>query len=196
MKSVFIEGLDGSGKSTQIELLKKYLESKKYKVTVLREPGGSQYYEKLREIHYSEIPRPPMSDALLTGAGRAANIQLTKELLNADQWVLSDRAYPSTFAYQHAQGVEWEDIATINKLALDGFVYDYKFIIDTPVDVASERITKRQGAKRDHWEQRGKAFFQQIRKNYLRLAEEDKTIIVLDGSLDIETIHSAIVSSL
>lgn len=196
MKSIFIEGLDGSGKSTQIELLKEFLEARGETVRVLREPGGSEYFEKLREVHYSELNRPAISDALLTGAGRAANIELTKACLEKGEWVLSDRAYPSTFAYQHAQGVEWETIVTINNLALEDFAYDYKFLIDTSVEVASQRITKRQGTKRDHWEKRGKAFFEQIRANYLRLAKEDTEIIILDGNQTIQAIHEKITSKL
>jgi len=191
-KSLFIEGMDGSGKSSQIELLKKYLEKNGKSVLSLREPGGSDYFEALRDIHFSgTLKRPPMSDALLTGAGRAANISDTKQTLKAGSWVISDRAYPSTFAYQVAQGVHWDIVASINNLALDGFTYDYKILLDVPVSVARLRV-EISGIKKDHWEKRDEQFFEDIRKNYLKLAQQENHII-LNGEDSIEQTHQQIV---
>lgn len=194
-KSIFIEGMDGSGKSSQVELLKEYLEVKGISVLALREPGGSDYYEALRTVHFSsELKRPAISDALLSGAGRAANIQQTKEALAKDMWVLSDRAYPSTYAYQVAQGVDWEVVDAVNKLALGGFNYDIKILIDVPVEIARSRVEKT-GSKKDHWESRGDQFFNEIRRNYLKLAQKEGHII-LNGETAIEETHKLIVSLL
>ena len=81
-KALFLEGTDGSGKTTQVGLLKEYLEKKGHKVLALREPGGSDYYEALRTVHFSgELNRPAISDALLGAAGRAASRSVPSSLL-------------------------------------------------------------------------------------------------------------------
>jgi dTMP kinase len=193
-KSLFIEGLDGSGKSTQIKLLEKYLKDQNIPVVTMREPGGSDYYEAIRrEIHFNEkLKRPPISDALLAGAGRASNIEETKAALEKGLWVISDRAYPSTFAYQVAQGNDWEVVAFINKLALGGFKYDLSILLDIPVTVAKERLSKA-GDKLDFWESMSDKFFEKARENYLKVAEQDG-LIVLDGTKNIEELHKEIIS--
>jgi dTMP kinase len=193
-KSLFIEGLDGSGKSTQINLLKKYLDDKGVSVVTMREPGGSAYYEAIRkEIHFkAELKRPPVSDALLAGAGRAANIRETQEALTNGSWVISDRAYPSTFAYQVAQGNDWDVVAYINKLALGGFKYDIAILLDIPIKVAKERL-KNSGEKLDFWESMSDDFFSKARDNYLKVAARDG-LTVLDGTKSTDALHQEIIS--
>jgi dTMP kinase len=194
-KAVFLEGTDGGGKSTQISLLKEYLESKGEKVVAIREPGGSDYFEALRALHFDDkLQRPPMSDTLLTAAGRAANIELSRQALADGAWLITDRAYPSSFAYQNAQGVPWEAIREINNLAIGDFNYDIKIVIDVPVVVARKRV-EGTGAKKDHWESRGDEFFEQIRANYLRLAEEEGHIVI-NGEKSVEELHKLIVEAI
>ncbi len=194
-KSLFLEGTDGTGKSTQVELLKTFFSKQKIDTLFLREPGGSDYYQALREFHLqSPHDHPPISDALLTAAGRAANIIETKQALANGRWVVTDRAYPSSYVYQSVQGVPLANIQAINVFALDGFDYDIKILLEVPVEVAEQRINQ-SGAKKDHWERQGKAFFEQIRQAYLNLAKSENYHII-DASSDPQTIHHKIISLL
>lgn len=194
-KSLFLEGTDGSGKSTQFNLLKELLESKGEKVYVLREPGGSDYYEALRDFYlHAPHTHPPISDALISAAGRAANIAETRAALEQGTWVISDRAYPSSYVYQAVQGVPLEDIKKINSYALQGFDYDIKIILDVPVDVAAKRVDN-SGNKKDYWESLGADFFTQIRNKYLELAKSEGYTII-DASGSAEEVHQEIVKYL
>ncbi len=192
VKSLFLEGTDGSGKSTQFALLKDYLTKHHMPFLSLREPGGSDYYEALRDFHlHSPHQHPAISDALLTAAGRAANIEQARQALANGQWVISDRAYPSSFVYQAVQGVPLLNIKTINDFALDGFEYDFKILLDVPVDVAQERINE-SGVKKDHWEKQGTEFFEKVRQAYLEIAQTEQYHII-DASGDPDSIHQQIV---
>jgi len=194
-RSIFIEGTDGSGKSTQLGLLKEYLENKGEKALALREPGGSNYYESLRDLYlHSPHEHPAVSDALISAAGRAANIELAKRALEDNIWVISDRAYPSSFVYQAVQGVPLIDIKDINRHALQGFDYDVKILLDVSVDVAMDRV-EQAGGKKDRWESKGKEFFIAIREKYLALAKTEN-YTVIDGSLSVEAIHQQIIECL
>ncbi len=194
-KSLFLEGTDGSGKSTQFALLKQYLESKQIEYEALREPGGSDYYEALRDFYlHAPHKHPAVSDALLSAAGRAANIEQTKKALKAGKWVITDRAYPSSYVYQAVQGLQLEDIIDINRHALQGFDYDIKILLDVTVETAAARMEET-GSKKDHWESQGEAFFTTVRTKYLELAEKDGYIII-DASADIQTIHQKIIETL
>lgn len=194
-KAVFLEGTDGSGKSTQFLLLQEYFKAKGIEFVALREPGGSDYYEALRELYlHTPHEHPAMSDALLSAAGRAANIVETRKALEQGKWVLSDRAYPSSYVYQAAQGLNLEDIKAINHFALGDFDYDIKILLDVPVEVAAQRIDD-SGTKKDHWESLGKEFFTTIREKYLELAKSEN-YHVIDSSGNIDSIHQAIIAVL
>lgn len=194
-KSIFLEGTDGTGKSTQLALLKDYLEQQGETVVTLREPGGSNYYEALREF-YKNSPHehPPISDALLSAAGRAANIAQTKQALNEGVWVLSDRSYLSSYVYQSVQGVQLADIQAINAFAMGGFAYDIKILLDAPIATAMERVNANPD-KKDYWESLGSQFFENIRQTYLKLAKEEGCVII-DTSKDMQKVHSEIIQAI
>ncbi len=194
-KSLFLEGTDGSGKSTQFALLKSYLESKHIEYVALREPGGSEYYEALRDFYlHAEHEHPAVSDALLSAAGRAANIEQSRRALAEKKWVITDRAYPSSFVYQAVQGLNLADIQDINRHALQDFEYDIKILLDVPVDVAASRVND-SGAKKDYWESQGSDFFTNIRNKYLELAQQEN-FVVIDASEDIQTVQQKILETL
>lgn len=194
-KSIFLEGTDGTGKSTQLALLKEYLELKGESVMTLREPGGSPYYEALRDLYInSPHQHPAVSDALLSAAGRAANIAETKKALAEGAWVITDRSYLSSYVYQSVQGVPLEDIKAINTYALAGFTYDVKIVLDAPIAVASQRVTAGT-AKKDYWESLGTDFFEKVRQRYLDLAAKEDCLVI-DASRDIQAIHAKIVKAI
>ena len=194
-KSLFLEGTDGSGKSTQFKLLQDYLSKQNVPFIALREPGGSEYYEALRDFYlHTNHPHPPISDALLSAAGRAANREQSQTALASGSWVITDRAYPSSYVYQAVQGVPLDHIKTINQFALDAFDYDIKILLDVPVEVAQARVDA-SGTKKDYWESQGREFFLKIREKYLELAEQEN-YVVIDASADVQIIHQKIVEIL
>jgi dTMP kinase len=194
-KSFFLEGTDGSGKSTQFKLLKEYFAEKNIELLTLREPGGTDYYEALREFYlHAPHKHPPISDALLSAAGRAANIAETRAALAQGKWVMSDRAYLSSYVYQAVQGIPLQEIKDVNQFALSGFEYDIKILLDVPVEVAEARVEEAT-TKKDYWESQGRAFFTEIREKYLALAKEEG-LTIIDASTTPEEVHKKIIEVL
>lgn len=187
-KGILLEGLDGSGKSSQIGLLKDYLESKGQKVLTLREPGGSAYYEAIREhIHFSDFERPPLSDLLTCAGGIAENIAQTRRALSEGTWVITDRSFISNIVYQVAQGLDPETAENITLRSLDGFEYDIKVLLDISVDLAYERMQK-VSRKRDHWESKGREYFERAHELYAEYAKKHQ-MKTIDGSKSIDEIQ-------
>lgn len=192
-QSLFLEGIDGSGKSTLIKLLNKILTDNGEEVLLLREPGGSAYYEAIREhIHYSALERTPLSDALTCAGGIAQNVAETKHALREGKWVISDRSYISNIAYQHTRGLDLALADSITKIALDDFSYDIKILIDIPVEVSKQRLIAL-GKNKDRWENQGEEHFKQLRSNYLELANSEG-LTILDGTKPIEILTDEILT--
>lgn len=190
-KSVCIEGIDGSGKSTQVELLKKYLEEKGHFVLTLREPGGTDYYQAIREhVHFTNHKRPPISDALVCAGGIAANIEATKQALKADKWVVSDRSYISNILYQTAQGLDFETAERITMLGVGDFKYDFKILIDTPIDLGRKRLQSI-GKGKDYWESKGDGYFEKVNQLYNKYTGKFD-LIRIDGTQSIDDIQGQI----
>lgn len=190
-QSILLEGLDGAGKSTQVRLLQQYLEDRGHKVLLLREPGGSDYYETIRTyVHFSEYQRPALSDALTCAAGIAANIELSRQAMAEGKWVITDRSFISNIVYQIAQGLTKELAEEVTAYGTAGFVYSKRFLIDVPVELSQKRL-EHIGKKKDHWESKGVKFFKTVRARYLDAAEKYKMTII-DGSESIETVQAKI----
>lgn len=191
-KSLFIEGLDGSGKSTQIALLEEYLIKSGEQVLTLREPGGTAYYQAIREhVHFQTYERPPLSDALTCAGGIAANIAATKKALANGSWVVSDRSFHSNAVYQIANGLAATTAHAINSLAIGDFKYDYAVLIDIPIEAAQARLESI-GKKKDRYESLGTQYFSRVRELYLKTAKHNN-FHVIDGKLSIEEIHHRII---
>ena len=191
-KSIALEGIDGSGKSTLAALLKDYLDAQNHSVLMLREPGGSAYYEAIRShIHFSDLERSALSDMLTCAGGIAENIRQTKETLNTNTWVISDRCYISNVVYQIAQGLDSELTNTINQVALQGFDYDIKILIDVPLEVAEKRLVSI-GKKQDRWESMGELYFEKVQSLYHEIAQREE-FAVLDGTQPLEDLLEQII---
>lgn len=191
-KAIFLEGIDGTGKSTLAKLLKDHLEARGQKVVVLREPGGSEYYEAIRQhIHFSSLERSALSDALTCAGGIAENIRETKRALENGYWVISDRCYISNAVYQIAQGLSPEIVDRINQIALDGFSYDIGILLDVPIEVAEKRLLAID-KKRDRWESMSENYFKTVRQLYLDYANT-LDLPTIDASQPIETILAQII---
>jgi dTMP kinase len=180
---ITVEGLDGAGKTTLVAGLTRELAARGRELMVLREPGGVELSERIRElVKDPELPVDPRAEALLYAAARA---QLVAEqllpLLESGQWVLLDRFVDSSLAYQGAgRGLGVERIRSLNELATGGLTPDRTLLLRIDPAAGRARIADRTP---DRLEQAGEDFFGAVAKAYdeLAAAEPDR-IAVIDAS--------------
>lgn len=191
---ITFEGIDGSGKSTQIELLKDYFLSKNKEVVTLREPGGTHLAEKIRELLLSDKNDiNPVSELLLFEAARADLTQ--KEIvpaLESRKIVILDRYYDSTTAYQgYGRGLDFNLVKMINKFATFSIVPDITFYLRISYELSLER----RKAASDRMEQAVDDFFHRLIEGFDQIAlENPDRVKVIDASQSIDTIFQAILS--
>lgn len=190
---ITFEGGEGSGKSTQIELLARWLEEAGYEVSTAREPGTTVVGEAVRRIVLETAPESLAPEAELA-LFLAARAQLVAETvgpaLAAGRIVLVDRYGDSSVAYQgYGRGLDPDVIARANRWATRELDPDLTLLIDVPVEAV--RIRRRRPP--DRLERAGSAFHQRVREGYRRLAlEEPERFWVVDGTESIETTQAAI----
>lgn len=195
-KGLFItfEGTDGCGKTTQIELLKTYLESKGYKVVLTREPGAKGLGTKLREIllnYNGEVSSN--CESFLFLADRAQHVDtIIKPAIERGEIVLCDRHTDSTVAYQgYGRGLDLEQIHLLNNIATSGLKPDITFVFDIDIETAQERV----GKSKDRMESAGMEFFKRVRQGYLEIAKsEPERVKVLDATQKIEQISEQVIN--
>ena len=197
---ISFEGIDFSGKSTQIELLKDYLVDHNKKVEILREPGGTEISEKVRRILLDNKNEKMVAEAelLLFSASRA---QLLREkirpYLQKGIYVISDRFHDSSTAYQgYGRGIPIEVVMKVHQLAIGDTIPDLTFFIDIPVGIANERKKKKSNVKLDRIEMADIEFYNRVRSGYLEIARQEERFKVIDGTQNIETIQNQIISEL
>lgn len=194
---ISFEGIDGCGKSTQIDLLKSYLELKKLNYSIFREPGGSEISEKIRDLllHDSQ-EMDSVTELLLFSAARS---QLIKEkvipLLENNEIVILDRFYDSTTAYQgYGRNLKnLEVIQVLNRLASHSTEPDITFYLKIEPELAQDRTDK---LTKDRMENSGIDFFRTVSKGYDEIANREKRFVTIDASNEIESIHSDIIKYL
>lgn len=199
-KFISIEGIEGAGKSTQIDFLCQYLQHHGKTVVVTREPGGTELGEQIRSLLLTPRENGMCHDAelLLMFAARAEHIErVIRPALARGDWVLSDRFVDATFAYQGGgRGIDMARISQLADWTLCGFNTDITLLFDLPVAVGQQRVVSRQQGK-DRFEREQADFFQRIRDCYLRrAAAEPQRICVIDANRDIASIQSQIVGVL
>ena len=197
---ITFEGIDFCGKSTQAELLKKYLIKKNKKVEIIREPGGTDISEKVRHILLDKENENMFmeTEIFLFSASRA---QLVREkirpYLEKGIYVISDRFHDSTVAYQgYGRGIFIESVTHVNKLAIGLTIPDITFFIDIPVEEAERRKTGKDINDLDRIEISEMNFFEKVRKGYLEISKKEKRFHVLDGLKSIEEIHNNIIKEI
>ncbi|MEN9827958.1 MAG: hypothetical protein RJA11_574 [Bacteroidota bacterium] len=204
---ITFEGIDGSGKSTQIQLLKEMLEKRNHVVTTLREPGGNILSEQIRQLLLdSKEQVDPRCELLLFTAARAQLVSsVIRPALEAGKIVICDRYIDSSVAYQgYGRGLSIESIESINDFATAGLIPDITFIFDLSVDDAAKRAGFRSNdnqTKPDRMERSGDAFFERTKQGYLDIAKKsDRNIFIInanDAMNDIrEQVESIVVSYL
>ncbi|NWF49504.1 MAG: dTMP kinase [Ignavibacteriaceae bacterium] len=197
---ISFEGIDFCGKSTQIELLKNFLIKRGNEVEIIREPGGTEISEIIRNILLDKKNLEMFMEAeiLLFAAARA---QLVREkirpFLNKGIYVISDRFHDSTTAYQgFGRGISLESVQHIHKISVGNTIPDMTFLIDIPVDVAQKRKIQLKQSDLDRIEVADAGFFENVRAGYLYLAEHESRFRVINGTLPIEKIHKEIIDEL
>ena len=198
MTGLFItfEGIEGSGKSTQMVLLIKKLTERGLPVLLTREPGGPPIAETIRSLLLDPERREmlPETELLLYCASRAQHTgEWILPALKEGKTVLCDRYFDSTFAYQGAARAQKLDfIRLLTDFATFSTVPHLTFLIDLPVVEGLSRIKYRQ---LDRLEQEDISFHERVRNEFLDLARiHSDRFVVLDGSLPIEDIHAKIYS--
>ena len=192
---ISFEGIDGSGKSTQIKLLRSFLEERGEEVAVFREPGGTDISEMVRAMLLNpEYRIDPVAELLLFSSARAQLIsERVMPLLAEGTVVILDRFYDSTVAYQGygRDSVPIEDIHRINRIATGGKAPDLTFYLRVSLEESARRT---EGVDKDRMERSGSDFYERVVQGFDALAEEEERIQVIDAERDPEAIHAEISS--
>ena len=185
---IVFEGLDGSGKSTQIKALNDKLKLNNYDVISLREPGSTEIGDKVLEILESSQKLTPIMEFLLFSISRSAIIdEKIIPNLNENKIVLCDRYFYSSIAYQGSgRNLDNDFIHKINNKIVDDVVPDIVFYFDLTWE---EKINRKGIDHSDRFEKEDKLFHENVRKSYLQMAETDsKKWIVIDATLKMDEI--------
>lgn len=187
------DGIDGVGKSTQIDLFCQWLTTAGHTVAQCRDPGGTPLGERIRELllaHDPDISIHRRAEMLLYMASRAQLVEeVIRPALERGEVVVSDRYLLANVVYQgHAGQLPLEDVRTVGRITIDAIEPDAVFVLDMPVDQADQRL----GRELDRMEQQGSEFRKRLRDGYLAEAAQSDQIHVIDATQDIESVHRAI----
>jgi len=196
-KFITFEGIDGSGKSTQVRLLLDHMNNSGVETILVREPGGTNISESIREIllHSSSSQMGDRTESLLMTASRA---QLTQEVIipNIDQgkFVIADRYSDSTLAYQGGgRNLDIEWLIELNNYATFTLLPDITFF----VDIRPEEALRRQDSDKDRIEGEGIEFQTRVRKTYQILAERfNDRYVIIDGYAEKGDIHQKVLNEM
>lgn len=192
---ITFEGIEGCGKSTQVDLLFDYLNTKGYNVIKTREPGGTVFGEALRDVALQKnIDVFPLSELLTIMAIRAQHVEeLIMPALQDRTIVLCDRFVDASYAYQgYGRGIDLGIIETLNRLVTKGIRPNLTVLIDCAAGLGLKRKAKDHRSL-DRFEKESLSFHRKIRNAYLKLADEDqRRFFVVDGKSKIGDIHKLI----
>ena len=200
-KMICLEGIEGVGKTTQINLIADFLKSHGKQVIITREPGGTPIGEKIRdELLKHDHPGESLTndvEMLLVFAARSQH--MSNKILPALKegvWVICSRFYESSFAYQGGgRGIDSKRIEALKSWVMGDFSPDLTFLLDIPVNLSRDRVSSR-GEELDRFESQKDDFFERVRQMYLRRADLDPNMKIIDASVGIEEVRSQMESSL
>jgi dTMP kinase len=188
-----LEGVEGTGKSTNLSFITDYLRNAGVNLIVTREPGGTELGEEIRELllRHREDGMHPDTELLLMFAARAEHLRRKiQPALAAGQWVLSDRFTDATYAYQGGgRALDLERIAILEDWTQGALRPDVTFLLDLDPEVGLARAANR--AALDRFEQEDLAFFQRVRNAYQqRVEEQPERFRVVDASQPLEEVQA------
>ena len=201
-KGLFLvfEGIDGSGKTSQLRRTKEYLLDKGIDVVTTREPGGTPISEKIRGLLLDPENKAMVDrcELLLYAAARAQHLaEVIVPALNEGKAVLCDRFSLSTAAYQgYGRGLDLSLPEAVHSVAAAGVRPDVTLVVDVPVEVGAMRGAVSRGEPKDRLEQEKSDFFERVRQGFLAEAEKDDTIRVIDGTRSEEEVFAEIAALL
>ena len=196
-KFICLEGIEGVGKTTQINWIADFLRSKGKQVLITREPGGTPIGEKIRdELLKHNLPGEKLTDdveMMLVFAARSQHVaHKILPALKEGVWVVCSRFFESTFAYQGGgRGIDSHRIESLRKWVLGDFAPDITFLLDLPVALSQKRVDSR-GEIKDRFEVQKKDFFERVRQAYLRRSQIDDSMYIIDASVDIKKVQEQI----
>ena len=197
---ITIEGIEGSGKTTQVALLATALERARHRVLVTREPGGTELGGEIRSLLLHSGRRFGRSAELfLILADRAEHVEtVLRPALGAGNVVLCDRFSDSTIAYQaYGRELPVGAVRAVDAVARQGLTPDLTFVLDCPVDTGLARTHRRRGeAVADRFENEHADFHERVRRGFLALAREDEhRVHVIDATRSVGAIHEEILAT-
>ncbi len=198
-KFITLEGIEGTGKSTQIEFVTQYLRSKGKKVLSTREPGGTPVGEKIRTLLLANdmTPMGEVTELLLMFAARAEHVEkVIQPALQEGKWVVSDRFFDASYAYQgYGRDMDLDRINALKKLSIGDLEPDLTILLDVSLSTSSQRVTER--GNQDRFEKETFDFHQKVRDGYLKIADKNKKrIMVVDSNQSIARVQADIMEKL
>jgi dTMP kinase len=194
-KFITIDGLEGAGKSTQIDFIKKYLSARNRDVFLTREPGGTDLGERLRALLLDKKidAMNPDTELLLMFAARNEHVKkVIVPKLEQGVWVISDRFTDASYAYQGGgRRIPLERIGELEQWTLQDFVPDMTFLLDLDVELGLSRVEQR--GEKDRFEEEHKDFFNKVREIFSnRASKYPERIKLIDASKNIDETSSQI----
>ncbi|SFV80069.1 Thymidylate kinase [hydrothermal vent metagenome] len=188
-KFITIDGVEGAGKSTQIDFIRDYLSNKGINVILTREPGGTELGEKIRELLLNPETKSMHSETELLLMFAARNEHIHSKIMPAlvqGDWVLSDRFTDASYAYQGGgRGLDISRITQLEQWVLQDFTPDMTLLLDVPVELGMSRIESR--GKKDRIELEAVDFFNRVREAYINRSKQfPDRIKLIDSSQTVE----------
>ena len=201
---IVLEGIEGVGKSTQLQHLRRALEKRGQVASAVREPGGTPAGDEIRRLLLDPASQlDERTEALLFMASRAQLVaDVIRPALQRGEFVLVDRFFLSTYAYQIAgRGLPEDEVRRANALATGGLVPDLTLLLDLPADAALARAASR--SAHDRIERSGSAFYDRVRSAFVEFASADwqrshseaGPVVLIDASGDERSVAQRIEQS-
>lgn len=199
---ITLEGIEGSGKSTQVKLLAEHLKQAGHSVVVTREPGGTPIADQIRKIllDANNNNLEPFAELLLYYAAREQHIvEVIAPALKAGKIVLCDRFIDASVAYQgYARELDLKFISQLNKQVLGPINIDLTILFDLPVEIGLARARNRAATlakelREERFENERREFHEKVRQGYLAIAkQETKRVVVVNGELGVDALANEV----
>lgn len=194
-KFITVEGIEGTGKSTNIDFLTSLIEASGFEVVRTREPGGTPMAEKIRQLllDHDQEPLPEIAELLLFFASRSLHLQnAIVPALKEGKWVICDRFTDASRAYQGSgRGLDLDRIERLAEWVQEGLEPDMTILLDAPAEIGMQRAAARGDA--DRMDSQELSFYRRVRSGYLTLANaHPDRFAVVDASQPLDQVQASI----